>query len=59
MFLITFFLVALIYTHNQLQVLSIPVLLLIYSQDCTWLWLTESEQATAVDSIKDIVRSSV
>ena len=26
---------------------------------CTWLWLTESEQATLVDSIKDVVRSSV
>ena len=26
---------------------------------CTRLWLTESEQATLVDSIKDIVRSSV
>ena len=25
---------------------------------CTWLWLTESEQATPVDSIKDVVRSS-
>ena len=24
-----------------------------------WLWLTESEQATPVDSIKDVVRSSV
>ena len=23
---------------------------------CTWLWLTESEQATPVDSIKDVVR---
>ena len=23
---------------------------------CTWLWLTESEQATLVDSIKDVVR---
>ena len=26
---------------------------------CTRLWLTESEQAIAVDSIKDVVRSSV
>ena len=26
---------------------------------CTRLWLTESEQATPVDSIKDVVRSSV
>ena len=26
---------------------------------CIWLWLTESEQATLVDSIKDVVRSSV
>ena len=26
---------------------------------CTWLWLTESEQATPVVSIKDVVRSSV
>ena len=26
---------------------------------CTWLWLTESEKATPVDSIKDVVRSSV
>ena len=26
---------------------------------CTQLWLTESEQATPMDSIKDIVRSSV
>ena len=26
---------------------------------CTRLWLTESEQATPVDSIKDEVRSSV
>ena len=26
---------------------------------CTRLWLTESEQATHVDSIKDVVRSSV
>ena len=24
-----------------------------------WLWLTESEQATPMDSIKDVVRSSV
>ena len=26
---------------------------------CTWLWLTESEQATPVDSIKDVVQSSM
>ena len=26
---------------------------------CTWLWLMESEQVTPVDSIKDVVRSSV
>ena len=26
---------------------------------CTQLWLTESEQATPVDSIKDVVQSSV
>ena len=26
---------------------------------CTRLWLTESEQTTPVDSIKDVVRSSV
>ena len=26
---------------------------------CTQLWLTESEQATPVDSIKDVIRSSV
>ena len=26
---------------------------------CTWLWLTESEQVNLVDSIKDVVRSSV
>ena len=26
---------------------------------CTQLWLTESEQATPVDSIKDVVHSSV
>ena len=26
---------------------------------CTWLWLSESEQTTPVDSIKDVVRSSV
>ena len=26
---------------------------------CTQLWLTESEQVTPVDSIKDVVRSSV
>ena len=26
---------------------------------CTWLWLTESEQVTSVDSITDIVRSFV
>ena len=26
---------------------------------CTRLWLTESEQATPVDSIRDVVRSSV
>ena len=26
---------------------------------CTQLWLTDSEQATPVDSIKDVVRSSV
>ena len=26
---------------------------------CNQLWLTESEQATPVDSIKDVVRSSV
>ena len=26
---------------------------------CTRLWLTESEQATPVDSIKDVVRRSV
>ena len=26
---------------------------------CTWLWLSESEQVTPVDSIKDVVRSSL
>ncbi len=26
---------------------------------CTQLWLTESEQATPMDSIKDVVQSSV
>ena len=35
------------------QVLSIPVLLL------ACLWLTESEQATPVDSINDVVGSSM
>ena len=41
--------------HNRVQVLSIPVLLLA----CSQLWLTESEQATPVDSIKNVVWSFV
>ncbi len=51
-------------SHNRVQVLSIPVLLLTCSHNsgilntCTQLWLIESEQATPVDSIKDVVRSS-
>ena len=51
--------------HNRVQVLSIPVLLLTCSNNtgilntCTWLWLTESEQVTPMDSIKDIVWSSM
>ena len=43
-------------SHNRLQVLSIPAWLL---NTCTRLWLPESEQVTPVDSIKDVVRSSV
>ena len=50
-------------SHNRVQGLSIPVLLLACSQDWTCnlqmivsLWLTESEQATPMDSIKDVVR---
>ena len=41
--------------RNRVLVLSIPVLLLA----CTRLWLTESEQTNPVDSIKNVVRSSV
>ena len=77
-------------SHNQVQVLSIPVLWLAcrhwfpkllrrqssgscrFNPDCrqvtsntgilnsyTRLWLTELEQANPVDSIKDVVRSSI
>ena len=43
--------------HNRVQVLSIPVLLILNTY--TQLWLIESEQVTPVDSIMDIVQSSV
>ena len=46
--------------HNRVQEFSIPVLLLACSHDWTRnLEITESEQMTPVDSIKDVVRSSM
>ena len=61
-------------SHNRVQVLSIPVLLplavrlqvqtLLLASNrilntCTRLWLTESEQATPVDSIKEVLQNSM